>query len=239
MMISVCMPTFNGEKYIKEQLDSILMQLDISDEIIISDDSSTDRTVQIIESINDSRIKLLKNNKFFSPIFNLENALKVAKGDIILLADQDDIWEQNKVNVMINHLKYYDIVVSDCSIIDAKGNEIKSSFFKLLNSRKGFLKNLTINTFLGCCMGFKSDILRYALPFPKKIPMHDIWIGLLGEIFGKTYFVKDKLVKYRRHDNNASFSSTKSEYSLLFKISYRIRTICLIFARVLKVARDN
>ena len=75
-MISVCMATYNGEKYIKEQLSSILSQLSEKDEIIVSDDSSTDKTVEIIESFQDKRIKILKNNKFRQPNLNFENALK-------------------------------------------------------------------------------------------------------------------------------------------------------------------
>ena len=84
-MISVCIATYNGEKYIKEQMISILKQLSEKDEIIISDDSSTDRTIEIIENIKDSRIKILKNRKFSQPSLNFENALKSSKGDIIFL----------------------------------------------------------------------------------------------------------------------------------------------------------
>ena len=92
-MVSVCLASYNGEKFIKQQIDSILCQLGKHDEIIISDDSSTDRTVQIIKNYNDPRIKLIEDCKFQSPIFNLENALKQAKGDYIFLSDQDDFWE--------------------------------------------------------------------------------------------------------------------------------------------------
>ena len=90
-MISVCMATYNGEKYIEEQLKSILSQLGENDEVIVSDDSSTDNTLAIVESFNDVRIKIFPNNKFHSPIFNFENALKQATGDYIFLSDQDDV----------------------------------------------------------------------------------------------------------------------------------------------------
>ena len=101
-MISVCIATYNGSKYIKEQIDSILPQLDECDEIIVSDDSSTDNTLSILKSYHDRRIIIFTNQKFNSPIYNFENALKHAKGDIIFLSDQDDIWEFNKVQVMIS-----------------------------------------------------------------------------------------------------------------------------------------
>ena len=100
-MISVCMATYNGENFIKEQIDSILPQLSDDDEIVISDDGSTDKTVDIIENYGDSRIKLLKYNSFRSTIYNLENALKDSKGDVIFLCDQDDKWNEDKVNICL------------------------------------------------------------------------------------------------------------------------------------------
>jgi len=107
-MISVCMPTFNGEKYIKKQIESILSQMNDEDELIISDDSSTDKTISIIESLNDSRIKIfshtpntvqLKKKLGIYRIVaeNYLNALNYAKGDYIFLADQDDLWSQGRV----------------------------------------------------------------------------------------------------------------------------------------------
>lgn len=233
-MISVCIPTFNGEQFLKLQLDSILNQLSPNDEIIISDDSSTDNTIKIIESYKDSRIKVLKDNRFYSPIFNLENALKVAKGDIILLADQDDIWENDKVSKMSLYLEIYDLVVSDCTVINGIGDILNESFFKLRKSRKGFWKNIYINSFLGCCMGFRKDLLIYALPFPKKTPMHDIWLGLIAEIYGKTFFTSDKLIKYRRHGENASAASEKSDFSFFYKLRYRLVLISNILQRYIK-----
>jgi glycosyltransferase involved in cell wall biosynthesis len=119
--ISVCMATRNGEKYIKQQLSSILKQLSKNDEVIISDDSSTDNTIDIIKSFEDKRIKIYANNKFYSPVYNFENALLRSTGDIIFLSDQDDIWEDKKIRVMYELLKRYDLVVSDCTIIDRKG----------------------------------------------------------------------------------------------------------------------
>lgn len=95
-MISVCMATYNGEEYIKEQLESILCQLGEMDEIIISDDGSTDNTLNIIESYNDSRIKIHINTGKHGFVYNFENALQKAKGEYIFLSDQDDIWLPEK-----------------------------------------------------------------------------------------------------------------------------------------------
>jgi len=112
MKISVCMATYNGERYLKEQLDSILKQLSFTDEIIISDDGSQDRTIEIIESFGDSRIKLFHSTQQ-NLIYNFENALSKASGDIIFLSDQDDIWYENKVEKSMYHLQKYGLVFSN------------------------------------------------------------------------------------------------------------------------------
>ena len=95
--ISVCIATYNGERYIREQLDSILSQLSLDDEVIISDDGSKDSTIEIISSYLDSRIKVFKNNGKHGYVGNFENALNHSSGDFIFLSDQDDIWELQKI----------------------------------------------------------------------------------------------------------------------------------------------
>jgi glycosyltransferase involved in cell wall biosynthesis len=231
-MISVCVTTFNGEKYIREQLNSILSQININDEVIISDDSSMDDTIDIIESLKDSRMRLLKNNNFRSPIFNIENALKNAVGDYIFLADQDDIWLPNKVETVVKYLQKYDCVVSDARIIDVNDNIICDSFIKKNKSRKGFFHNLIKNGYLGCCMAFNKKILKHALPFPANIPMHDMWIGLIAEIFGETLFLNESLISYRRHGLNFSMTSEKSKNSLTIKARFRIVLLFNLIKRI-------
>lgn len=237
-MISVCIPTYNGEKFIKQQLDSILFQLAEKDEIIISDDSSTDRTIEIIKSYKDERIILLELQKFKSPIFNLENALKHAKGDYIFLADQDDIWYSDKVRVVLKHLENHQLVVTDCNLIDEENHTIESSFFRNINSGEGFLKNMVKNTYLGCCMAFHKSVLKYTLPFPKKIAMHDQWIGLNAGLFSSVYFCDEQLMGYRKHkDNQTPFTGGISGNSILFKLRYRIEMLFLILINWMKKHR--
>ena len=223
-MISVCMPTYNGERYIQSQMDSILKQLGEKDEVIISDDSSTDRTIEIIRSYNDPRIKIFYGS-YHSPIFNLENAMAHAKGDYIFLSDQDDEWMPNKVKMTMEYLSKYDCVVSDAIVVDGDDNVISESFFEQRNSRTGKVHNLMRNCYLGCCMAFTSKIKDISLPFPKDIPMHDIWIGAIVEFFGSGYFLPEKLIKYRRHGGNASPTAEKSNYSIKGKIGFRYSII--------------
>lgn len=224
-MISVCIPTYNGEKFIKEQLSSIINQLDAGDEIIISDDSSTDNTLAIVRSLNDSRIKIIEKCTFKSPIFNMENALNQAKGDYIFLADQDDVWLENKITTMVSSLNHSDLVVSDCIVTDKNGKHMVNSFFEYNDSKAGLINNLIKNNYIGCCMAFKRKILKKALPFPKDIPLHDLWLGFVAELFYKTVFIKEPLLLYRRHENAISFTGEKSKYGLLKKLSFRVNCI--------------
>lgn len=231
-MVSVCIPTYNGEKYIKEQLDSILSQLGENDEVIISDDSSSDSTLHIIKSFRDDRIKIYPNNHFKSPIFNLENALEKASGDYIFLSDQDDIWLDQKVYKCLDLLKTSDCVLSDAIVVDSNKNTLYESFFKKNKSKPGFLRNIIKNSYIGCCMCFNKKILKMILPFPKNLPMHDIWIGLISEKMGKVVFFEEPMIFYRRHGENASFSSEKSKNPILYRIQYRIFLFCVVMRRV-------
>ena len=233
-MISVCMATYNGEEYIKEQIDSILPQLGGYDELIISDDGSTDNTIEIISYYfeEDTRIKLYFNKKRKGIVGNFGNALNFANGDYVFLSDQDDVWLPNKVEVVVNYLQEYDCVVSDAFLIDANGNTLCDSFFKKNKSRKGFLQNFFRNRYLGCCLAFNRKILKHALPFPTNIPMHDIWIGLVAEIFGKSFFIDEPLIYYRRHGFNFSMTSEKSKNSLVVKLRYRIVLMANLIRRI-------
>lgn len=205
--VSVAMATYNGEKYIEEQIKSILMNLEANDELIISDDGSTDNTIKIITEIikKDSRIKLLNGPKK-GVKQNFANAINNCTGKYIFLTDQDDAWIENKVDKVLYCFQKEEctLIVHDAEIVDENLNEIEKSFFKFRNSGKGIVKNIWKNTYIGCCMTFKSEIKKHILPIPNNIEMHDQWIGIINEIYGKSYFLNEKLIKYRRHLNNVS-----------------------------------
>lgn len=222
--ISVCIATYNGEKFIYSQLQSILTQLLETDEVIISDNRSTDNTVKIIESFNDPRIKIIFYNKR-NLVKNFENALLHACGEYIFLSDQDDIWHADKIQIMMNKLKSYDIVLSDCIAVDDELHVIWNSFYKINKSGQGLLKNIIKNSYIGCCMAFNRKILEVSLPFPENTPMHDWWIGLIGEKLGTVSFLNDKLILYRRHKSSASISGKKSTFSLTTKLRWRAALI--------------
>lgn len=234
--ISVCIATYNGEKYIYDQLQSILMQLSDNDEVIISDNYSSDKTVKIIELFNDPRIKLyfLKKGDL---IKNFENALLHASGEYIFLADQDDIWLQGKVQIMKEALESHDLVVSDCIVANGDLQIICTSFYSINRSGPSFFKNIIKNSYIGCCMAFNRKTLEASLPFPENIPMHDWWIGLIGEVIGKVIFLDNNLILYRRHDSNASITGKKSTFPLIIRLKWRFILAKEIILRYIKLRR--
>ena len=230
--ISVCMATYNGALFIERQLNSILHQLTIEDEVIISDDGSTDNTLQLINNFADQRIKVITNKNRHGPVGNFENALKHSSGKLIFLADQDDIWLPDKVTIMAPLLLTYDLVLSDCEVTDHQGNVLRPSFFKYRGSRQGFWTNLYRNSYVGCCMAFRREILTYILPFPTHIHMHDWWIGLLVEAKGQVVFYKEPLIKYVRHGGNAS-PTGEVGYSFSKQLTNRLFILLNVAKRLL------
>lgn len=235
IMISVCIATYNGEKYIRRQIETILPQLSASDEIIVSDDGSSDATIQIVEAFQSSQIKIVNNRKRHGYTANYEHALSYAKGDIIIFADQDDEWESNKVKRCLEELKTCDFVVSDASLIDADGQITDESFFRLREPKCTFLGNVLKFGFLGCCIAFRRCILDKALPFPANHVMcsHDNWITLVSMAYYRYRVLDDKLVRYRRHGKNVSnIDKIGTQTSLLFKIKYRLYILFNLIGRL-------
>lgn len=228
--VSIAMATYNGQKYIKEQVESILVNMGASDELIVSDDSSFDNTISIIKSFKDKRIKLIKGpQKGIKENFN--NAISNCKGKYIFLSDQDDIWEKDKIEKVLKKFEESkaDLVIHDAIVVDENLDVIKDSFFEFRHSGKGVIKNIWKNTYIGCCMAFDRKILNKILPIPNNIEMHDQWIGVMNDIYGKTYFLHDKLIKYRRHMEN---NSKMEHYNIKRMFSNRCRLIIEIVRRI-------
>lgn len=235
MDVSVVMTTYNGELYIEKQISSILKNLRKEDEFIISDDGSTDKTLQIIKEKqkNDKRIRLIKGPQK-GPKQNFESAIKCASKDIIVLSDQDDIWEDNKIEKIIETFEMDSkimLVTHNAKLIDSKDKEIKEPLFVSRNSRPGILKNIYKNAYYGCCMAFRKELKQYIFPFPKLIYMHDQWIGLIGEVVGKSVFIEENLIYYRRHDNNV----TRKKNNLIVKLYRRCMISFFLIIRIIKI----
>lgn len=223
-MISVCMATYNGEKYIREQLLSILPQLYKGDEVIISDDHSTDNTLEIIKIFNDERIKVFSNTKGKGYSKNFENALEKSTGDIIFLSDQDDVWASTKVRDSLSFLESYDFVISDAMVVDNELNMLAKSNFKLRNVKHSLISNIIRCRYLGACYAFKKKVLEKSLPFPSNSGLmpHDYWLYMIGATNFKVGIIYGQLIKYRRHNLNASNGGDESENTVLKKMKIRM-----------------
>lgn len=233
--ISVCIATYNGGAYIREQLVSIFSQLGPDDEVVVSDDGSGDSTLDVCNEVSlgfpGVSVIFLEGPRQ-GLIRNFENSLRHASGDYIFLSDQDDVWLDGKVEKTLLALKSFDLVVTNCKVVDSDLLVLNGSFFDGRSSGSGFVKNCIKNSYLGCCMAFNRDVLDVALPFPEKVGMHDWWIGLVSEAFGKrVVFIDEPQVLYRRHGGNASDTAEKSKSSFLQKVEWRIDILKLIFIR--------
>ena len=207
------MATYNGSQWVQLQLESILAQLGTADEVIIVDDASIDDTLQVIAALSDKRIKVTRNDRNLGVDATFERALGLAQGEMIFLSDQDDIWRSDKVTKVVaafNSNPKVSLVLSDARVIDGEGNELHPSYFASRGPFfPGTLANIVKSKFLGCAMAFKAKVRDDALPFPHPIPGHDMWIGLVNELYGTTHFIDAPLIDYRRHGKNLSPATHK------------------------------
>lgn len=219
MKVSVAMATYNGENYLKEQIESIINQLGNDDELIISDDGSTDGTVAIIKSyLEDPRIKFF-TNPGNGVIQNFENAIRNTSNDVIFLSDQDDVWLPNKVQFMLKEFKNpkVNLVISEAKFVNFDLNVTNNTTSYSIQWKKGAVNNFIKNTYIGCCMAFRKDIKEFILPFPKNIPMHDVWIGILCEMSKfEISHLPNQLILYRRHNNTATNSKRNNFRKILY-----------------------
>lgn len=233
----MAMATYNGEKYIKEQLDSIIANLSGEDEIVISDDGSNDATCEIIHEYQRIYpfIRLLEGPRQ-GVISNFEHAIAACKGDYIFLSDQDDVWTLDKVSSVMNAFERepVSLVIHDAKVVSENLEQtIMESFFEYRGSRPGVIWNMLKGRYMGCCIAIKKEVVPCILPIPKDIPMHDQWIGLVSDsIFGNSCFLEKKLLLYRRHENavsdfghNSVRVMIKNRWVIFCHLRNRIRTI--------------
>jgi glycosyltransferase involved in cell wall biosynthesis len=232
--VSVCMAAYNGSKFIEEQIRSILCQLKESDELIIVNDSSTDNTLEILNSYKENKIKIINNERNLGLVKSFETALNNATGDIIFFSDQDDIWLANKVQNTLDYMKQKKslVVVSDAKVFNENGDISHDSFFKFRNSGSGLLKNLYKNSYIGCCMAIDATVKPFILPFPSQKILHDEWTGLVCEALGRTSFLPEVLVMYRRHSMN---QTSMNRSNLRKVIQKRFFLAKVIFSRILPI----
>lgn len=208
MNISVCMAVYNGAAYLRPQMQSILAQLRENDEVVVVDDASQDNSAEILRGISDSRVRVFRNDHNLGVLASFEKAMRLARGDFLFLSDQDDLWLPGKRDKILEEFSLYPsvtLVSSDAQIIDGSGIVLADSFFSQRGRfSAGVLHNLVKNKYLGCTLAFRKSMLKRFLPIPKDVPMHDMWFGLVNDIYGKTHYIDQPLIAYRRHGKNVS-----------------------------------
>jgi glycosyltransferase involved in cell wall biosynthesis len=237
MPISVVMAVYNGRKFLFEQIDSVLSQLDGEDELVVVDDASTDGSASFLRELNSPRIRLYANTQNIGVLRTFERALRLARHDLIFLCDQDDVWLPGKKTAYIEAFesdRKVCVVISDAELIDGSGKLLSKSY--MTTGRGGFdgsiLGTLWRNRYLGCAMAIRSSLLRIALPIPIRAPMHDMWLGALGKMFGRITYLSRPYQQYRRHGANASPLGSNSRRRM---ISWRLSLLELLLRRKLAV----
>ena len=241
MNVSVCIATFNGEKYILSQLKSIIGQLKIDDEIIIVDDCSTDNTVGLIETLIDKRIKLFKNDSNLGHIYSFEKSIDLASKDIIFMSDQDDIWSADKIEIMLNKLCVNSslLITSNQSLIDSNGDNyigIEFDGTKDIDSHK-YVKNIFSifigkSGYFGCTMAFKRELKNVILPFPSLMESHDLWIAMAANLMGSNLHCNEITLFRRIHGDNFSVINRNIFLKIISRFIF-IHHILVLIKRIL------
>ena len=213
MTFSIALATYNGTKFLREQLDSILSQSATDFEVIACDDCSTDKTLQILQEYasRDSRFKVYQNAKNLGFKKNFERILSLCKGEFIAFCDQDDIWEPDHLDVLYKNIGENDYIGANSLIIDEKDvsqNKTLLEYWPIhvmpQNEKELFQHELYSNVIQGTASLIRASLIKHALPIPEDIKYHDYWFALVAGLNEKCKYIGDVVLKYRRHSNNAS-----------------------------------
>lgn len=220
MKTSIVLCTYNGERYLQEQLDSIASQTVLPDEILVSDDASTDGTVNIVKSFIDQNshlyVSLSCNTSNLGYVRNFSNAVSHASGDICFLCDQDDIWEPEKIEVFLRSFigrSEVALVFSDLKLVDDAGMNLNTTFrneYPVARKHRRNIRSYSLqgpllryNLITGASMAFRPSLLPIVHPIPSGIP-HDYWIALIAASrAGGILSLENAYTRYRIHANQA------------------------------------
>ena len=221
--IGVVIATYNGSKYIKEQIESIINQTALSDLVIVSDGNSSDDTVDICCSLLKNagfESKLLTSEKQLSVVENFEKAYKNCNCDYVFFCDQDDVWLPDKVESVMTEIRNGAcLVLHDASVTDADLNITDESYFFFFFSNASLIDNMIKNSFVGCCMAFTKELMSETLPFPADLPMHDWWIALVAlKKNRRTVLLNKPLILWRRHGDNVTGGKTTFAQKVMWRL---------------------
>jgi len=212
--VSVCMATYDGARWVEEQLASILAEIGPDDEVVVVDDASHDDTVALVRAVDDPRVRLVAQERNRGYVRTFETALGLARGRYVLLADQDDVWEPGRVDALVDALGTVDVVASNLSTLggpDAIRGPYGQRDWRLRSADSGHhVRNVLgilagNRPYYGCAMGVRREALARVLPFPERLTeSHDLWIALYGNLAGSITHLDRSTVRRRFHGDNAS-----------------------------------
>lgn len=235
MKVSVAMAVYNGAAFLEEQIDSILPQLRLEDELIVSLDNSNDRSEEIIKEYvaKDRRVKLEINQLKSGVVKNFENALMCCSGDIIFYSDQDDVWSPDKIEVVLQKFANPDVsvVIHDAELVDKNLKNIFPSTFLLRGGNTNVFRNLVRLSYIGCCMAFRANLIKVVVPIPTIHRSHDWWTGSVCSLFGSMELIDRPLIKHRMHEMNAT---PKQKPSLKYHLEIRFIIIYNLLKRIIQ-----
>lgn len=238
--VSVCLASYNGEKFIREQIESILADLRPCDQLIICDDDSTDNTCSIIQSFNDTRITFIRNEKNIGFVKNFEKLISLAEGEFIFLSDQDNVWMKGKLQKVLSVFQKDSrirLVCHNFQPIDASGNHFKMnkplSHGGGINSFIVIVRNFIKAQFPGCTFCIGRNGIKDLLPFPSSLSYtHDQWILIWAAVNGQVFFLDEDLIKLRRHESNVSpLRSFPFKTILVFRYKLFLQICMAIYRR--------
>lgn len=213
--VSVCMATFRGAEHVVEQLRSILEQLGDDDEVVVVDDASPDETVAVIAGLRDPRIRVERFPRNAGYTVAFARALELARGEVLMLSDQDDVWLPGRVDVLLEALRRADIAAANCRHF---GGEVSGLLRLRLRSeytghRVRNLAGILVGYRLhwGNAIAMTSGFRRLALPFPAGLTeSHDQWLAMLGNVAGEIAYLDDDVTLHRLHGGNLTPRSARS-----------------------------
>lgn len=219
-LVSIAMCTYNGERFIAQQMQSILDQTYSNLEIVVADDVSSDGTISILRRFQqlDSRIRIIENDKNLGFVRNFQHVLQECKGDYIALADQDDVWLPSKIATMYEEIGDNLLLYSSVSLIDDNGHMLPGEFPRAnrIDGRCG-LSLILGNCVTGHACLIRAELLKLALPIPEGLWVHDQWLAIVAGSTGRMKASSQVLSLYRKHDNNAILGKNKRQRRLLSK----------------------
>lgn len=225
MIRSVVLASYQGERFIGEQLDSVLPQLAQEDEVVVSDDYSTDRTCEVIARRGDARIRVLANPTRVGYIANFQRAIAGCRGDTVFFCDQDDIWLPNKVEMLDAALRTAGCAASDAIVVDDRLETLHRSYFELRGARNFSRLSLYWKpSIIGATVACRKDYLETLLPFPRGVP-HDYWLTFNAACDNTLAVLRIPLILYRRHTNAFSVTATGQRRPVTTMAAERVKLI--------------